>query len=150
NPLFIYGDTGLGKTHLMHAIAHVVLDRDPSTRLTLVTTEQFTNELVDAIRERTTHAFKQRYRETDLLLIDDIHFLKRTEAAQEEFFNTFNTLYEAGRQIVVTSDRRPVDIPKLESRLVSRFQWGLVADIAHPDLEHRIAILKHKTASEQL
>jgi chromosomal replication initiator protein len=150
NPLFIYGDTGLGKTHLMQAIAHDILQRNPSTRISFLGTEQFTNEMVASIQSRTTHDFRRRYRETDLLLVDDVHFLKGKEGTQEEFFHTFNALYEAGRQIVLTSDRKPSDIPGLESRLVSRFQWGMVADIEIPDLEHRIAILQHKAQLDHL
>jgi chromosomal replication initiator protein len=150
NPLFIYGDTGLGKTHLMQAIAHEIVDRKPETRITFIGTEQFTNELVAAIQNRTTADFRRRFRETDLLLVDDVHFLKGKEAMQEEFFHTFNALYEAGRQIVLTSDRPPSEIPGLEARLVSRFQWGMVADIELPDLEHRIAILKQKARLDHL
>jgi chromosomal replication initiator protein len=150
NPLFIYGDTGLGKTHLMQAIAHEIVEKNPQTRITFVGTEQFTNELVAAIQTRTNAAFRRHYRETDLLLVDDVHFLKGKEATQEEFFHTFNALYEAGRQIVLTSDRAPSEIAGLESRLVSRFQWGMVADIELPDFEHRVAILKQKAQLDHL
>src|SRR5213078_3042576 len=150
NPLFIYGDTGLGKTHLMQAVGHDIVQRKPDTRITFIGTEQFTNELVAAIQNRTTADFRRRFRETDLLLVDDVHFLKGKEAMQEEFFHTFNALYEAGRQIVLTSDRPPSEIPGLEARLVSRFQWGMVADIEMPDLEHRIAILRQKAHLDHL
>jgi chromosomal replication initiator protein len=151
NPLFIYGDTGLGKTHLMQAVAHETLQRNPNTRITYVGTEQFMNELIGSILERTGADFRRRYRETDLLLIDDVHFLKgRKETTQEEFFHTFNALYEAGRQIVLTSDRPPSEIAGLEARLISRFQWGMVADISLPDFEHRVAILKQKAQLDRL
>src|SRR3954463_3210470 len=151
NPLFIYGDTGLGKTHLMQAVAHETLQRNPNTRITYVGTEQFMNELISSILERTGADFRRRYRETDLLLIDDVHFLKgRKETTQEEFFHTFNALYEAGRQIVLTSDRPPSEIAGLEARLISRFQWGMVADIGLPDFEHRVAILKQKAQLDRL
>jgi chromosomal replication initiator protein len=151
NPLFIYGDTGLGKTHLMQAIAHETLERNPSTRITYVAAEQFMNELISSIGDRTVVDFRRRYREVDLLLIDDVHFLKgRKEATQEEFFHTFNALYEGGRQIVLTSDRPPSEIPGLEDRLKSRFEWGMVADITLPDFEHRVAILKQKAQLDRL
>jgi chromosomal replication initiator protein len=150
NPFFIYGATGLGKTHLMQAVGHAIYERDPSTRIMFVGTEQFTNEMVNAIQNRTNAEFRRRYRETDLLLIDDVHFLKGKEATQEEFFHTFNALYEAGRQIILTSDRPPSEIAGLEARLVSRFQWGMVADIELPDFEHRIAILQQKSQQDDL
>ena len=151
NPLFIYGDTGLGKTHLMQAVAHETLLRSPNTRITYVGTEQLMNELIGSILDRTGPEFRRRYRETDLLLIDDVHFLKgRKETTQEEFFHTFNALYEAGRQIVLTSDRPPSEIAGLEARLISRFQWGMVADIGLPDFEHRVAILKQKAQLDRL
>lgn len=150
NPLFIYGVSGVGKTHLMQAVAHELLRREPTLRVSNLGAEQFTNEYISAIQNRTTNEFRRRFRETDLLLIDDVHFLKGKEATQEEFFHTFNTLYENGRQIIMTSDRSPADIPGIEARLVTRFQWGMVADIELPDLELRIAILRKKAEVDQL
>src|SRR5256886_3789017 len=135
----------------MQAVAHETLLRNPKTRITYVGTEQFMNELISSILDRTGAEFRRRYRETDLLLIDDVHFLKgRKETTQEEFFHTFNALYEAGRQIVLTSDRPPSEIAGLEARLISRFQWGMVADISLPDFEHRVAILKQKAQLDRL
>jgi chromosomal replication initiator protein len=150
NPLFIYGVTGIGKTHLMQAVAHAILRRVESTRAVYLGAEQFTNEYVAAIQARATAEFRRKYRELDLLLIDDVHFLKGKEATQEEFFHTFNALYESGRQIVLTSDRPPGEIPGIEARLVTRFQWGMVADIILPDYEHRVAILRKKAHVERL
>ncbi|WP_306519143.1 chromosomal replication initiator protein DnaA [Gemmatimonas sp.] len=150
NPLFIYGETGLGKTHLMQGIAHELLRRTPTLRIAYVGTEQFTNEFVSAIQTGQMGDFRRRFREIDLLLVDDVQFLKGKESTQEEFFHTFNAIYEAGRQIVLNSDRPPREIPGLESRLVSRFEWGMVANVDSPDFEHRIAILKKKASLDHL
>ncbi|HXI33613.1 MAG TPA: chromosomal replication initiator protein DnaA [Gemmatimonadales bacterium] len=151
NPLFIYGATGLGKTHLMQAIAHAVLLKDSSIRVVYLSAEQFLNEVIESMTARTTSEFRRRYRENvDLFLMDDVHFLAGKERTQEEFFHTFNALFEARKQIVLTSDRAPKEIPGLEDRLVSRFQWGMAADIGHPDLEHRVAILRKKAQQDHL
>lgn len=150
NPLFVYGGVGLGKTHLMHAIGNYLQQHASQTHIAYVPTEQFTNELVTSIQEGATPGFRRRYRHIDLLLVDDIHFLEGKERTQEEFFHTFNALYDAQKQIVLTSDRAPSSLSGLEARLVSRFAWGLVADIKPPDYETRIAIVRTKSAADGL
>ncbi|HEX3039473.1 MAG TPA: chromosomal replication initiator protein DnaA [Caproiciproducens sp.] len=144
NPLFIYGNSGLGKTHLLYAICNEISRTDPKTNIIYIKGDEFTNELIESIRHGTTLEFHNRYRKADVLLVDDIQFIAGKDSTQEEFFHTFNTLYEAKKQIVLTSDRPPKDIATLEERLLTRFEWGLTADIQPPDFETRIAIIKRK------
>ena len=150
NPLFLYGGVGLGKTHLMHAIGNEVLFNNKNARILYVTSERFTNEFIDALKSASTEKFRQKYRNIDVLLIDDIQFISGKERIQEEFFNTFNTLRDSGKQIVISSDRPPRDIPLLEDRLKTRFEWGLIADVSMADYETRLAILRKKKDENHL
>ncbi|HPR17299.1 MAG TPA: chromosomal replication initiator protein DnaA [Candidatus Cloacimonadota bacterium] len=150
NPLFLYGESGMGKTHLMQAVGNYVVEELVDKKVFYISTEEFTNEMIDAIRTNTMPKFRSKFRNFDVLLIDDVHFLSKKEGTQEEFFHTFNALYEKKKQIVLTSDRPPKDIPDLEKRLVTRFEWGLLADLKSPDFETRVAILKKKADFENI
>ena len=150
NPLFIYGGVGLGKTHLMHAIGNEILKNNRNSRILYITSEAFTNELINAIKDNTGDQFRNKYRSIDVLLIDDIQFIAGKDRVQEEFFHTFNTLYESGKQVILSSDKPPKDIPLLEDRLKSRFEWGIIADISNPDYETRLAILRKKAQIDNI
>ena len=150
NPLYLYGNSGLGKTHLMHSIGHFVLDKNPDAKVLYVTSETFTNELINSIQNNKMEEFRNKYRKIDLLMIDDIQFIAKKESTQEEFFHTFNALYESSKQIVISSDRPPKELKPLEERLISRFEWGLTVDVQSPDYETRIAILRKKAQRDHI
>ena len=150
NPLFLYGGVGLGKTHLMHAIGNEILKNNKNSKILYVTSENFTNQLINAIKDNSSDQFRNKYRNIDVLLIDDIQFIAGKERIQEEFFHTFNTLYESGKQIILSSDKPPKDIQLLEDRLKSRFEWGIIADISNPDYETRLAILRKKAQLDNI
>nr|AHF25657.1 chromosomal replication initiation protein [uncultured bacterium Contigcl_30] len=150
NPLFIYGGVGLGKTHLMQAIGHFIHESEPEKKILYMTSESFTNELISAIQQKKTYEFREKIRKVDVLMVDDIQFIAGRESTQQEFFNTFNELHNESKQIVLTSDKPPKDIQRLEERLCSRFEWGLVADIQRPDIETRVAILREKTQQDHI
>ena len=150
NPLYLYGGVGLGKTHLMHAIGNEILRNNKNSKILYVTSENFTNQLINAIKDNTNDQFRNKYRSIDILLIDDIQFIAGKERIQEEFFHTFNTLYESGKQIILSSDKPPKDIQLLEDRLKSRFEWGIMADISNPDYETRLAILRKKAQLDNI
>ena len=150
NPLFLYGGVGLGKTHLLHAIGHRIAERHPELKCQYLTAEQFVNQLINSIRFKSTHSFRERYRSIDVLLVDDVQFLANKERTQEEFFHTFNTLYTSQKQIILSSDTSPRNIPSIEERLRSRFEWGLIADIQPPDFETKVAILRRKADADRV
>ena len=150
NPLFLYGNSGLGKTHLLYAIGNDIKNNHPDKKIIYIKGDDFTNELIESIRLATTSEFRQKYRQADVLLVDDVQFIGGKERTQEEFFHTFNALYDSNKQIIISSDRMPKEIETLEDRMRNRFEWGLIADIQAPDLETRMAILRQKAANDQI